>query len=95
MDIRMMCLPLLVYARNGMSLIILSGHALAMERLANIPALESLVIVAMGKYIGEGFDYPRLDILFLVLPISWKGNIAQYAGRLLRFRWLWYTEIIR
>lgn len=57
---------------------------MAMEKLKKIPTTESLVIVATGKYIGEGFDYPRLDTLFLVLPISWKGNIAQYAGRLHR-----------
>lgn len=55
-----------------------------MELLQNIPREESLVIVATGKYVGEGFDYPRLDTLFLALPVSWKGIVAQYAGRLHR-----------
>jgi phosphatidylserine/phosphatidylglycerophosphate/cardiolipin synthase-like enzyme len=57
---------------------------LTMETLAAIPDNESLVILATGKYVGEGFDYPRLDTLFLALPISWKGKLAQYAGRLHR-----------
>ncbi len=55
-----------------------------LERLEAIPADESVVIVATGKYVGEGFDYPRLDTLFLALPIAWKGKVAQYAGRLHR-----------
>jgi superfamily II DNA or RNA helicase len=55
-----------------------------MELLANIPHDEQLIIIATGKYVGEGFDYPRLDTLFLVSPIAWKGTLSQYAGRLHR-----------
>ena len=57
---------------------------LALQELQSIPTSESLVIVATGKYVGEGFDYPRLDTLFLSMPIAWKGNVEQYAGRLHR-----------
>ena len=57
---------------------------LKMEYLQSIPSIEPLVIVATGKYVGEGFDYARLDTLFLVSPIAWKGIVAQYAGRLHR-----------
>ena len=54
------------------------------EHLQSIPFSEQLVIVATGKYVGEGFDYARLDTLFLVSPVAWKGIVAQYAGRLHR-----------
>ena len=54
------------------------------EHLAAIPRHEGRVILATGKYIGEGFDDPRLDTLFLTLPVSWRGTVAQYAGRLHR-----------
>ena len=53
-------------------------------RLAAIPAGEARVILATGRYVGEGFDDARLDTLFLTLPISWHGTIAQYVGRLHR-----------
>ena len=42
------------------------------------------VILATGRFIGEGFDDPRLDTLFLALPVSWRGTVAQYVGRLHR-----------
>lgn len=54
------------------------------ERLTNIPDDEERVILATGRYLGEGFDDARLDTLFLTLPISWRGTLTQYAGRLHR-----------
>ncbi len=58
-------------------------EAIAAE-LAAVSTESGRVIVATGRYIGEGFDDARLDTLFLTLPVSWHGTIAQYAGRLHR-----------
>jgi superfamily II DNA or RNA helicase len=54
------------------------------EQIASIPSDQPRVIVATGRYLGEGFDDERLDTLFLALPISWRGTLTQYAGRLHR-----------
>src|SRR3989454_213854 len=54
------------------------------EALASVPEGEKRVILATGSYIGEGFDDARLDTLFLAMPISWRGTLAQYVGRLHR-----------
>jgi len=56
----------------------------ALVALSTVPPDEARVLLATGKYIGEGFDDARLDTLFLTLPVSWRGTIAQYAGRLHR-----------
>ena len=53
----------------------------AMQRLADS---KERVIIATGRYIGEGFDDSRLDTLFLAMPISWQGTLQQYVGRLHR-----------
>ena len=57
---------------------------LQMEKMTGINDKEERVIIATGRYLGEGFDDARLDTLFLTLPVSWRGTLVQYAGRLHR-----------
>jgi len=54
------------------------------EKLSEVPDSEERVLLATGRFIGEGFDDSRLDTMFLALPIAWKGTLVQYAGRLHR-----------
>jgi superfamily II DNA or RNA helicase len=60
------------------------GRNAAKEQLNAIPPDEERLVLATGRYIGEGFDDARLDTLFLALPVSWKGTLVQYTGRLHR-----------
>jgi len=73
--------PHVVVLRGGMGK---KQRQASADRLAAIPPEQGRVILATGKYIGEGFDDARLDTLFLTLPVSWRGTIAQYVGRLHR-----------
>ena len=79
-----------ILQEKSQNVVLLSGKGTAKEkreilqRLSQIPADEPLILVATGRYVGEGFDLPRLDTLFLAMPVSWKGTLAQYAGRLHR-----------
>lgn len=79
-----------ILREKSRNVILLSGKGTAKEKrdvlqgLSQIPADEPLILVATGRYVGEGFDLPRLDTLFLAMPVSWKGTLAQYAGRLHR-----------
>ena len=54
------------------------------RRLKEVPGNKSLILVATGQKIGEGFDYPRLDTLMLAAPVSFSGRLEQYIGRLNR-----------
>jgi len=70
----------LVILRGGMD----SAERRAAEAAMRVAEDEERLVLATGRYLGEGFDDPRLDTLFLTMPISWKGTLAQYVGRLHR-----------
>ena len=74
------------FVRN---LVVLRGGMSAKDRkiadaALNVSDGDERLILATGRYIGEGFDDARLDTLFLTMPIAWKGTLAQYVGRLHR-----------
>ena len=72
------------------NLFLLHGRLSARQRSATLAALQALpsdaprIVVATGRLVGEGFDHPPFDTLLLALPVSWKGTLQQYAGRLHR-----------
>ncbi len=72
------------------NLVTLQGRSSKKQRVAGLATLEALapdvprVLLSTGKLVGEGFDHPPLDTLVLAMPISWKGTLQQYAGRLHR-----------
>jgi superfamily II DNA or RNA helicase len=71
----------LVVLQGGMGA---KAHRMVRAQLEAIPANEERLVLAIGRYIGEGFDDARLDTLFLAMPVSWKGILVQYTGRLHR-----------
>ncbi|HEX2399301.1 MAG TPA: DEAD/DEAH box helicase, partial [Mycobacterium sp.] len=70
-----------VVLRGGMGA---KARAAALARLDPDATEPPLLVVATGSYIGEGFDCPALDTLFLTTPIAFKGRLVQYVGRIMR-----------
>jgi superfamily II DNA or RNA helicase len=73
--------PHLIVLRGGASV---KKRREALDELASVPKSAERLVLATGRYIGEGFDDARLDTLFLTMPVSWRGTVVQYSGRLHR-----------
>lgn len=79
-----------ILAESIKNMVILKGgmgkrqREAVLDQLRSIPDNEERIILATGRHIGEGFDDARLDTLFLAMPISWRGTLQQYVGRLHR-----------
>ncbi|MBU2575248.1 MAG: DEAD/DEAH box helicase [Elusimicrobia bacterium] len=77
-------------ARKGTTPFVLSGtqgkkeRAAILKSIQDTPPDKDLIVVATGQYLGEGFDCPQLDTLFLAFPVSFKGKLIQYVGRIMR-----------
>jgi superfamily II DNA or RNA helicase len=80
----------LALSEKGATPLVLHGRMSKKQRSALITELEALppnsprILLATGKLVGEGFDHPPLNTLVLAMPVSWKGTLQQYAGRLHR-----------
>ena len=76
--------------KRGVSPFVLEGglgkraRAALLDQVERTAPDQPLVVVATGQYLGEGFDCPQLDTLFLAFPVSFKGRLVQYTGRLMR-----------
>ncbi|MBI3319699.1 MAG: helicase (end) [Candidatus Omnitrophica bacterium] len=76
--------------KDGLRPIVLDGtlgkkaRKALLQSIEHTPKNEPLVVIATGQYLGEGFDCPQIDTLFLTFPIAFKGKLVQYVGRILR-----------
>jgi superfamily II DNA or RNA helicase len=71
--------PLVLHGRLGHK-----QRAATIARLADRPADAPILLVATASFVGEGFDCPPLDTVFLAFPLAWKGSVVQYVGRVMR-----------
>jgi len=77
-------------SKEGIAPVVLEGTLGKRQRKALLKSIDEtpkskpLVVIATGQYLGEGFDCPQIDTLFLAFPIAFKGKLVQYVGRVLR-----------